>query len=323
MARIRTIKPELFVSETLAQVSLAAERTFTGLLTQADDRGRFRYNAAVLNGALWPLRPDHTPDDFANEIDELVAVGALCCYHVDGKQYAHFPTWEDHQRISHPSTKLLSPQCPHHDAVNDYNSDENGDDTTPKTPSHEGITENLDVKNGKFPEPSGDFPEPSGKTPYGRERILKGKGSLEKEEEKEEEGEKPTRASARPRAAKKPEPQPTEPSPRRNAKSKTKSAATATDASTVTDDFLTSVRGMGNRTKVQAVVTKALTAGYSSDATLSALQQAHQDGKPLTAEVLHQYLEGFQQQRKGKPSNKSIHYAADAPKKTSDFSEDL
>lgn len=40
LARIRTIKPEAFVSESLATVSLTAERTFLGLLTQADDQGR-------------------------------------------------------------------------------------------------------------------------------------------------------------------------------------------------------------------------------------------------------------------------------------------
>jgi hypothetical protein len=59
VARIRTIKPEAFASESLAAVSLSAERTFFGLLTQADDHGRFRDQAAVITGLLWSLRPDH------------------------------------------------------------------------------------------------------------------------------------------------------------------------------------------------------------------------------------------------------------------------
>jgi hypothetical protein len=61
IARIRTIKPEAFASESLAMVSLSAERTFFGLLTLADDRGHFRDQAAVIAGLLWSLRPDHGP----------------------------------------------------------------------------------------------------------------------------------------------------------------------------------------------------------------------------------------------------------------------
>ncbi|WP_395369318.1 hypothetical protein OHU45_09105 [Streptomyces tubercidicus] len=50
IARIRTIKPEAFNSESLAAVSLSAERTFFGLLTQSDDHGRFRDQPAVIAG---------------------------------------------------------------------------------------------------------------------------------------------------------------------------------------------------------------------------------------------------------------------------------
>ncbi|WP_168220617.1 hypothetical protein [Streptomyces sp. RFCAC02] len=54
---------------------MAAERTFFGLLTQADDRGRFRDQAAVIASLLWSLRPDHGPlgveGDLAQLRDEL------------------------------------------------------------------------------------------------------------------------------------------------------------------------------------------------------------------------------------------------------------
>lgn len=61
MARIRTIKPEAFESEDLAAVDVTAMVTFFGLLTQADDSGRFRDHPAVIAGRLWALRPEHTP----------------------------------------------------------------------------------------------------------------------------------------------------------------------------------------------------------------------------------------------------------------------
>lgn len=117
MPRIRTIKPELFLSETVAALSLQAERSFIGLLTQADDKGRLRESAPVFNGALWPCRPEHTVADMRSDLDEIVGQGLLCRYEVEGKRYLHFKTWEEHQRISHPSTRNLCPPCPVHDGA--------------------------------------------------------------------------------------------------------------------------------------------------------------------------------------------------------------
>lgn len=118
MARIRTIKPEFFTSETLAQLTLAQERSFAGLLTQADDKGRLRNQPGALNGALWPERPEHSTADMAADIDAIVALGLLCKYTgPDGKAYLHFPSWDEHQKISHPSTRNLNPACPTHDSV--------------------------------------------------------------------------------------------------------------------------------------------------------------------------------------------------------------
>lgn len=141
MPRIRTIKPELFLSETVSSLTLEAERSFIGLLTQADDRGRFRESAPVLNGALWPHRPNHSVADMVSDLDEIVEKGLLCRYQEGGKNYLHFVTWDEHQKISHPSTRNLCPPCPIHDG---------------------GSPRNRKV--------SGKFPEPSGNTQQGKER---------------------------------------------------------------------------------------------------------------------------------------------------------
>lgn len=114
MARIRTIKPEAFTSESLAEVSVTAERTFFGLLTQADDHGRFRDNAAIIAGLLWPLRADHTPVDVEGDLQQLAAAGLLCRYTgCDGRHYLHVVTWFEHQKIDKPSQSRI-PACPHH-----------------------------------------------------------------------------------------------------------------------------------------------------------------------------------------------------------------
>ncbi|MEV0553846.1 hypothetical protein AB0I27_10350 [Streptomyces sp. NPDC050597] len=116
MARIRTIKPEAFVSESLAAVSLTAERTFLGLLTQADDQGRHRDHAAIIAGQLWVLRPEHTPSDVETDLAQLSDAGLICRYKgPDEKRYLHVVTWHQHQKINRPSKSRL-PACPHHSA---------------------------------------------------------------------------------------------------------------------------------------------------------------------------------------------------------------
>ena len=115
MARIRTIKPEAFVSESLAEVSVEAERTFFGLLTQADDHGRHRDNAAIIAGLLWPLRAEHTSVHVEDDLQQLADAGLICRYTgCDGRRYLHIVTWSDHQKIDKPSQSRM-PSCPHHD----------------------------------------------------------------------------------------------------------------------------------------------------------------------------------------------------------------
>ncbi|MFD4945638.1 hypothetical protein ACFWNT_24670 [Streptomyces sp. NPDC058409] len=114
MARIRTIKPEAFVSESLAEVSVEAERTFFGLLTQADDHGRHRDNAAIIAGLLWPLRAEHTSVHVEDDLHQLANAGLICRYTgCDGRRYLHIVTWFEHQKIDKPSQSRL-PSCPQH-----------------------------------------------------------------------------------------------------------------------------------------------------------------------------------------------------------------
>lgn len=115
MARIRTIKPEAFVSESLAACTVTAERTFFGLLTQADDHGRHRDHPAIIAGTLWPLRPEHTPLDVEDDLQQLASTGLICRYTgCDGRGYLHIVAWSKHQKIDRPSASRL-PLCSTHD----------------------------------------------------------------------------------------------------------------------------------------------------------------------------------------------------------------
>lgn len=117
MARIRSLKPEAFESETLALVSVYAERTFYGMSTHADDRGRLADKPAVINGKLWAVRSErepHSAKDLEDELQQLEAVGLICRYvGCDGKSYLHLVTWDDHQRVDKPG-KPRTPRCPVH-----------------------------------------------------------------------------------------------------------------------------------------------------------------------------------------------------------------
>ncbi|MFE4826722.1 hypothetical protein [Streptomyces sp. NPDC056672] len=149
MARIRTIKPEAFFSESLAEVSVEAERTFFGLLTQADDQGRHRDNAAIIAGLLWPLRAEHTSVHVEDDLQQLANAGLICRYTgCDGRRYLHIVSWSEHQKIDKPSQSRL-PSCPQHQAADrcgpckglcaqhtedSLTTPRGGDETSPNTP---------------------------------------------------------------------------------------------------------------------------------------------------------------------------------------------
>ncbi|MFF9427044.1 hypothetical protein [Streptomyces sp. NPDC014746] len=182
MARIRTIKPEAFSSESLAAVSLSAERTFFGLLTQADDQGRFRDQAAVIAGQLWSLRREHGPEAVEDDLIQLDGAGLICRYEgEDGKRYLHIVTFAKHQKINRPSG-VRTPPCPHHDlgvprepspqmwgALAETSASRPGGLTEPSVTRPGGLTDPSG--NGEFagqsrfrehsPQPQGGLPEPS------------------------------------------------------------------------------------------------------------------------------------------------------------------
>ncbi len=61
LARIRTVKPDLFISERVAADSVEAMVTDIVLFNHCDDHGRHRGNAAIIAGLIWRLRAGRTP----------------------------------------------------------------------------------------------------------------------------------------------------------------------------------------------------------------------------------------------------------------------
>lgn len=152
MARIRTIKPEAFESEDLAAVSVTAMVTFFGLLTQADDSGRFRDHPAIIAGRLWALRADHTPANVASDLEQLAEAGLICRYDgCDGNAYLHIVTWERHQKIDRPSASRR-PRCPAHQGHQKCGACTK-DLCPPAEPAHTSLTGLPRTAQGASPQP--------------------------------------------------------------------------------------------------------------------------------------------------------------------------
>jgi hypothetical protein len=106
MARIRSIKPEFWVSDQVTECSIPARLLFVGLWTFCDDGGRMPFSTKRLKKQIFPA-DDISSDDIRRMLDELSsnALGQpmVKLYDVDGKQYLQITGWAKHQRIDRPS----------------------------------------------------------------------------------------------------------------------------------------------------------------------------------------------------------------------------
>lgn len=112
MARIRTIKPAAFSSESLAAVSVSARWTFAGIWTYVDDEGRGKADPRLIKAHVWPLDDGVLVEDIEGFIDELEKERMVQRYRVDGREYLAVVNWHDHQRINRPTaSQIPAPEC--------------------------------------------------------------------------------------------------------------------------------------------------------------------------------------------------------------------
>lgn len=102
MPRIRTIKPELWLSPQVMNLSHGARLLFLGLITQADDAGRGCADVRRLKAAILP-GDDCTAAEVAGFLLEVVKQRLAIVYEdPDHGQLYELPTWSDHQSIDRP-----------------------------------------------------------------------------------------------------------------------------------------------------------------------------------------------------------------------------
>lgn len=103
MARIRTIKPEIWTDEKLTECSLSARLLFIGMLNFSDDNGNQAYSAKRLKMQIFPADAIDTQP----LLNELLAQGVVIEYSVSGEKFLHIKGFCEHQVINRPSqTKI-------------------------------------------------------------------------------------------------------------------------------------------------------------------------------------------------------------------------
>lgn len=108
MARIRTIKPEFFLHEGLADLSPLHRLFFIGLWTLADKEGRLEDRPRRIKAALLPWEDC----DVDGLLDGLLAAGFVRRYEVNGVACIAIPSFRRHQRPHPKETASVLPAPP-------------------------------------------------------------------------------------------------------------------------------------------------------------------------------------------------------------------
>lgn len=107
MARIRTIKPELWSSDDFCALSLVGSLTFLALIGHSDDEGRLKADArhiakTMLHGVTEARRVQE-------QLDRMEERGMIERYTDGSAEYISLSNWGRHQRVEHP-TRSRYPQ---------------------------------------------------------------------------------------------------------------------------------------------------------------------------------------------------------------------
>lgn len=172
MARIRTIKPEFWMNEELAETSEASRLLAIGLLNHADDEGYFKAHVSLLKAAVFPLTdPSMTIHECLIELSNANYIRLF--KGSDGKDYGKVINFTEHQVVNRPKASKISEletnndsSLINHGKVSDESSQErkgregNGKDSS--VPSGDGTSEypdDFEVTWKEYPKRLGGNPK--------------------------------------------------------------------------------------------------------------------------------------------------------------------
>lgn len=112
MARIRSIKPEVWEDEEFELISDRAKLVWFNRITQADDSGRFLAAVPSIAASLGPRKPPSLKS-IRTALRDLVDANLIVLYEVNGGQYGWFPNWNKHQKIDRRQPPKYPEPPPH------------------------------------------------------------------------------------------------------------------------------------------------------------------------------------------------------------------
>ncbi len=107
MARIRTIKPEFWSSEQVADCSPIARLLFVGLWNFSDDFGVHPYALKRIKMEIFP-GDGFSPEEIDEWLMELARAGLISTYIVDNNRYLLVTGWH-HQKVEKPNHRFPYP----------------------------------------------------------------------------------------------------------------------------------------------------------------------------------------------------------------------
>lgn len=108
MARIRTIKPELWADEKFGQLDGDSQLLFIGLISQADDAGRLLDSVRLIDGLLYPYDDSRTSRESLANLSRLGLIrrGQTA----SGQRVIQIVGWAKHQRVDKPNLQSALPE---------------------------------------------------------------------------------------------------------------------------------------------------------------------------------------------------------------------
>jgi len=134
MSRIRTIKPDFFFDEHLAEMPYETRLTFVGLWCLADREGRLEDSPKKIKAHLFP----YNGVDIEKCLDEL-SKKLVIRYVVNGKNYMQIRNFLKHQRPHHTEkASVIPPQNTVKQRPSRNNKEKSNGDSTVNTQSGDG-----------------------------------------------------------------------------------------------------------------------------------------------------------------------------------------
>ena len=105
----RNVDESFFTDESISDLSDFEFRLWLGLITQADDYGRWDARPAIIKGRIFPLRVNLTLKSIEDAIATLSTASCIVLYNVDGRPYYQLTNWHEHQRVRNSKPKFPAP----------------------------------------------------------------------------------------------------------------------------------------------------------------------------------------------------------------------